>query len=716
MTDASFDRCAKMFCLDAKLLKTTRERIPFPATWGLAKGAGLYPHQWQSLAEQIVQNGKYGGGADGSAPGVGKTHPNAAQTVVYYWIERQYQLLNRDDKDHHPDGYEGTDPCPRQSEFPLPCSCSPANWTHPDHLPVIPSGAGAAIVLANTGAEWAKCILDLWWDAPMLDYEFMPFKVGIEHSATEIIMNNKIRMKLREEQEVAKAKAQAEWDSYELNRGKEMPEERIPRPRKKSTNPFKALTPKELAMCCRMPDLSAAEELCKIDPETDEEREIPFVLQKWIPSPHSIAVVNIPGDATPKNASYIAKCFFLLYTPSIIVERFNRTTITALFVPLQNTADSKKQKGAKKPVKPKSFTSVYRMLLDLGTVILDEGHNLVNLKHGAFQALISLKVAKMAANDDVSYYYWILSGTLRESGPAIIAMHFGELLAPSWWTKDQRTPEEHRDTETLDLKRRALQYIAHTIEANKANDVLRPYQRFIAFFNRIRDGVAKDYSKAQLEENMERYTTTMANIVEALVIERDDETISIDGKPLLSTANIKQNFAEVALEYSRDMVDVIENAKGVVLKQAELYAEKKKAERDERIKAGKTVGPEKKAGVNRMQGFYNLVIASSCPGLITYLQKHADIDPHSDALTKHYDNPESCPFWKDFEEIVEGDMKWAWIASEAQKIAMTPKKSNPDLPQKVLLGTKLPVIALLYAIVSSLRFIATMYTANKYRV
>jgi hypothetical protein len=61
-------------------------------------------------------------------------------------------------------------------------------------------------------------------------------------------------------------------------------------------------------------------------------------------------------------------------------------------------------------------------------------------------------------------------------------------------------------------------------------------------------------------------------------------------------------------------------------------------------------------------------------------------------------------------------MKWAWIASEAQKIAMTPKKSNPDLPQKVLLGTKLPVIALLYAIVSSLRFIATMYTANKYRV
>jgi hypothetical protein len=98
-------------------------------------------------------------------------------------------------------------------------------------------------------------------------------------------------------------------------------------------------------------------------------------------------------------------------------------------------------------------------------------------------------------------------------------------------------------------------------------------------------------------------------------------------------------------------------------------------------------------------------VAGSSPGLVAFCEANG-IDIRVAGLQAIYENPKRSSIWKNFTAISQLDKKWEFILRYICTLEQGHKSmsSGPNRKNKMLLGAKLPVIALLYAILSTLAF------------
>ncbi|KAH6511584.1 hypothetical protein HBI81_243240 [Parastagonospora nodorum] len=573
MTHQSFDEAADRFYLDATELKTSTKEVYFPKTWLLAEGAFLRPHQWQSLSEQIKQNNVTGGGYDGSGMGVGKTHPNGAQGLVFHWIQimrtrvetYRQDVQSKDALGESPDqplhlrGDEALingrpQTCPSQHTLPMQCPCHSQSWTNAN-MYNMPSGCTLITVLPNTGGEWCKAILDLFFDAPILELPTMPARIAIEHVETaKIITNMYYQRKLKKH-------------NSDVAAGR-MPADAVAPVKKKTTHPFGPASRAEWAMACIEPDEAQLGDIyayaAKVFPSCDEDGE-PLEggdTSRWYWK--GIDPEDIPRGATTTSSSPLAHSLIILSTPKSLEARL---AITTVFAEIRNET-----------------MTINGKLIDVALIIWDEAHNVKNHTAVQFRVIETLQADK-EARQDYKGCYWMLTGTPRESGPDIIATHFAHLLADKEWTEDCRTST--RRPFIREKREKVFKHLAYERRKDGMTDKVprskkekraaekRPYEVLIDSYKSLYKGTTAAAKKYGAKYDMTKdpvfieYTTVMGDIVIILGIERNEDTIGLTSKPLLQIAEIVKDEQNVPIVYNTAAVEFIAKKADKVMAEAQ---------------------------------------------------------------------------------------------------------------------------------------------------
>ena len=77
-----------------------------------------------------------------------------------------------------------TDPWSSQAGLPLYIPCSQETWAYADSF-ALRQECSLLTIKSIIGAQWGKIILRLFGDAPLLQLRHRPFRLAINHSATE---------------------------------------------------------------------------------------------------------------------------------------------------------------------------------------------------------------------------------------------------------------------------------------------------------------------------------------------------------------------------------------------------------------------------------------------------------------------------------------------------------------------------------------------------
>jgi hypothetical protein len=695
MTLKSFQRAADMFLLPYRTLITSHDIIPFSPRWGLAEGAGLMPHQWQGLAEEMVQNETWGGGGDGSGPGVGKSHPNVIQAVVRYWIARLQAMVDnsraRNDAKHLKESHSG--PCPSQTEWPLPCPCSIDNWTYgyiaePGETGKMPTGCSVVSIVPNTGGDWCKVVLDLFYRAPLLTWKLIPFRVAIEHEETFKIMKTMLGLRWQRD---------LETQASSPARGPQQPPIAPV-----SASTFDKLEVFEWARTCCTPWAGF---------EVDEDDDTPGDAPDWttfqsrydaqcakeglVRLPSSTLLAKIPEDATCMGASSLASSILLFVTPLTFAKRQDKNTIPTARV----QAVSKRQRAFNKNLSKEP-------LLDIGLFVWDEAHNFTTTTSASFKAVHHAQRRHAQRTGGQMGWYWMLSGTMRESGPALIANHISHLLSTSKWAPGYDKWPYPTLQQTHDD---VLQHLSFR-HRKGSNDKERPYEKLISLYNNIHKATTPTARIAKLngrpyDENIDpafqEYTRIMANIIRTLILERDETTKRLDQNFLLKTADIEIDEKDFGIKYNEKAAQLNSQLRQRVQKELEEHEQE-----------GITRGASARHNVlSKLKSYHALCVAGSSPGLVEFCE-NADINTRTESIRPMYKNPSKSLLWKNFDAITRLDQKWKYIHDYVVKLEKGHKSKSSDSEHgggprlnKMLLGTKMPVVALLYAIVSTLNLV-----------
>ncbi|KAF2702382.1 hypothetical protein K504DRAFT_47842 [Pleomassaria siparia CBS 279.74] len=680
ISDPNYRRAVRLFDLDFDVLTTSYDLIPFPATWKLAPGAGLFAHQWLSLSEMLFQSIALGGGVDGSSMGVGKTHPAVGLAILEYWIVRLQRAveLSREERregEHHPEDHATeNDPCPSQASSPLPCPCSWSSPIHPSKM-AMESGAAFLCVLARTGREWVKCLENFFTDAPLLTDKFMPIRIRIDHDDILALANERA------------------WRAHMQNLAIEDTEADDTRRKPRDwTHPFARKTNKgDMKRLCRLPDFHEGlerwekEELTPVSGYATTKTK-----PTGLPTPP-------PRDATHERASLVAKQYIVLVTPQVMWNRIRH------YVYKRQAIGSDSSRIAD--------TITSDPLLDCSLFIWDEAHN-YQKENGTLMAIVGIQDRKRKA-DGSRFHYWMLSGTIRENGPYTLANHLGLLVSEESWADGYEAdagevvPDEETRTKCLRfITAWANDDTPEETESTGNKATPPPYTQFLKEYKSTLQAAGKDKSVDAItrQPTFVSFTQKMAEIVKTFVIERDEDTKRLDGKPLLVTANITVDSRDVPITYdSKDVQELATLKEAVERDRDALY---RAAYEKWAAKPSGRPAPQKKSQA-LCSGFYEVVLASTTPGLVRWSRGTTGQKSLRVNDIKHWlDDPSKSPLYDQFDEIIKGDKKWERLMRDIDDMESTKKtaKRSEGARNKCLIGVNLPVIAHLYAIGLARRF------------
>lgn len=656
MTPDVLHGTAAYFGLDVNLLLASTKLIPIDKRWLTKPGSAMFAHQWFAVYVMLELEARYGGGALADAPGAGKTWPALFKQYVNFFILRLRFQLRADraagNRTRHiitPAEKQGPDDqCPSQAHLPIPCTCKAGTWTF-NH--VIPEGIAVYITMPSIMNATLSAIHGLFDNAPIFSDPEFPLRIAIAHEETQ---------------------------------------------RGHSKLAYTAkLTSAELGLMCRS-RAPRGEFPTKCTHIVDE------TWPKGIPRPGGL------DTPTLHRSSRQASRFLVVTTlQSLGSQLLNKTMVQVAYQyrrPLTPKEREEKPKLGKTISVPVTENTEY--LVVIREVLNDECHNNYSFHNATMTLLRNYRLALYRTTNN-RMRYWMTSGTVRYSGISVLASHLSSMLFRKSWLP------KHPDNENGNLdeeKRSFLSQLDCTVHRRTGQ---APVQRLIAEWNTLLRAcsqnalsgddviIQKPTLTPKIIDMINKHVDNIAPIYKAFIIERGHDTLHMDGKPLMATADIMFESRLVKVAYSDDSAAYIQQLADVVSKEVAANLQRRYEVWEELGCHGAEPTAIK---ASRFKGYLNVIVASTTPGLVRWVQDHGaehgleGLKQDQPVLKKWWTDPLHCPFYTEFETIIQGDMKWKTLQALIDGVLCTPKSahSGEGMKSKMLIGVNRPTVALLY--------------------